>query len=219
MRRDEYGFVCQSSKEDPTYMDGGDTSRATGILALVGSEKDQKLLPLHVIWSGYFVRHPGQIPWNSPQNFSRDQMICLIAGMWRTKQHGFVRKFFFERLKYWLRCQNTHENNGLQKKEGADILWNPSVIWHMILCGRIWWLYWFAPLGYLFQVCDILWNCYVTPQGEQNQIFCIVVVSGLLPLYLKLHPDFDASMNKYWSEWRDQKEIADMIIKFAKGNL
>lgn len=211
--RDEHQIIVQHNPNDPNYKDGGDSSRATGIMALCGSEKDKKIILKHYIGKGLCVRHPYQPRWSDFRNFSRDQLILLVAGLLAAGYYFIVRKIFWSRFRSFFFCQNTHTNDGLKKKfpDGADIL-SPDVIWHMILCGRMWYLYWFFPVGILFQFLVLLFNCFVTPWREQNQTFALMSVSGLLPLYLRLHPDFEKAMKDYWCKWRSQEEVFEKIM-------
>lgn len=216
--RDTWGIIVQHHKIDPNYMDGGDSACRTGIMALVGSKKDAKLTYSFHIGNGLLVRHPIQKINKNPNNFSRDQLIPLVAGMHAGGFHRQVRKVFWSRLKNKFFCQNTHFHPSQKKKEfpdGPDILL-PNVIWHVILCGRMWYLYWLAPIGYLFQILDIIWHVLFASNKEQNQIFCMLSISGLLPIYLAMHPDFHKSMNEYWGGWRDQREIAIAIIEYCR---
>ena len=93
--RDIHGIVVQHAPSDPSYLDGGDSSRSTGILACFGSGKDLAVLRKHCTSRG-FVRHPTQSRWNIPSDFSRDQLGPLLAGIWATEDDDlkeYARKY------------------------------------------------------------------------------------------------------------------------------
>lgn len=198
--RDHLGIIIQHDHADPLYADGGDSSRSTGMLALFGSKEDKIALSFHITAKG-FVRHPRQEKWKDPKDFSRDQLLCLAAGLHASKKSDEVKKHFYRQ--YWKGiCDN------------GDLL-GPEFYFHVILCGRIYWLYFMWPLGILAQVIHIVYTTQIAPRQEQNQTIAMAKVSGLLWLWAWLHPDWKASLDDYWSKYpfRDQKEIADIIIK------
>lgn len=48
------------------------------------------------------VRHPNTNPWN----FTRDQLDCLVAGLYALGEHELIRKLFWAHLKRGFFCQN-----------------------------------------------------------------------------------------------------------------
>lgn len=220
MNRDIYGIVIQTDSYNPNYADGGDSSNRTGILALVGSRLDQELLVKFHVGNGILVRHPFQAIHDDPKTFTRDQLLPYVAGLWSSNKTDLAREIFYAHVKRFFFCQNTHYHPSLLKKEfpdGPDFL-HPGNIWHLILCAKIYWLYWLAPIGYLFQLFDLFWSCFVHPFKEQNQAFSVFTVSGLLPIYKRLHPNLGLAMWQYWSGWRNMREIYRMIAEFLKNN-
>lgn len=200
--RDNNNIIVQHYQNDPLYGenggDGGDSSRSTGIMALFGSRIDQEVIDYHCTDKG-FVRHPKQAPWNDTSNFSRDQLLCLIAGLYKAKKYKKIRREFYRQ--YWKGiCPN------------GDLL-GPEFYWHVILSGKIYFFYWLFPIGYLFQFLHIIWATQIDPDKEQNQTICMTTVSGLLWLWVFMHPYWKTSIRNYWSKWRDQDEIAKHIIK------
>lgn len=199
------GLIVQHDKLISDYRDGGDSSRSTGIMALFGSTKDIEMIFYHWISDG-FVRNPDQRHCSNPDDFSRDQLIPLIAGMKRSNVARIVRYEFWRR-RYWFGlCPN------------GDFL-GPEFYLHMILCGKVWPLYWLVPILYPFQVIHILWMTRVMPDHEQNQTICLAKISGLLWLWKWLHPDWKKSLRDYWGGWRDQMEIAEFIINGIEKKL
>lgn len=216
--RDENQIILQHDIFNRSYADGGDSAARCGIMALCGSYIDQKIIAKFYIGNGYCVRHPLQFPHNSSNTFSRDQAIQYMAGLWRSKYNETANAILKRIISDYCFMSNTHFHPSLVKKEfpqGPDFC-HPGVMWHFILCAKAYRYYWLAPIGYLFQICDLIWACFVKPFDEQNQAFCMFAVSGLLPLYLKMHPDFRLAMSDYWLRWRDQKQIYESIVNLAK---
>lgn len=80
--------------------DGGDSANFTSWRWwLVGQIVDATISPVIQFWTSEGpVRHPVQIPWNNPKNFTRDQSICLTKAstpernrkyFWRLVKRGF----------------------------------------------------------------------------------------------------------------------------------
>jgi hypothetical protein len=90
--------------------DGGDSAMRAGILGLLQKstsvQKNQiPPLPIELYESnGLCVRCPSkeQEPWNSPHNFSRDQLIPLVAGL----SPSAARRVFWSHAKRLFFCQN-----------------------------------------------------------------------------------------------------------------
>jgi len=204
--RDNYAIIVQHYPETPNQGDGGDSSRTTGIMALFGSRIDQIIIETHWTSKG-FVRHPKQHGWDNPRIFSRDQLVCLSAGLWKSKKDWIVKHEFYRQ--YWKGvCPN------------VDLIIDPCFYWHLILCGRIKWLYPLAPIGYLFLLIHILFMTKIRPDAEQNQTICMAAVAGtfFLDLWCFLHPDWIGSLFDYWNGWRDQGEIASHIEESISKN-
>lgn len=215
--RNSAGHIGQHDILNPNYLDFGDCANRTGIMALCGSKQDQKLLTSFYIGNGYCVRHPFQEPHNTANTFSRDQAIPYMAGLYKARYYETANAVLKRIMSNSCFMSNTHFHPSLIKKEfpHEPDFCHPGVIWHFILCAKAYRLYWIAPIGYFFQILDLLWACYVKPFDEQNQNFCMFYVSGLLGLYLRLHPDFDKAMSDYWRGWRDQKEFYEIIVNTA----
>lgn len=215
LKRDKNGFICQHDPNDPNYMDGGDTARITGLMALLDSMPDQLLLPQFEVSPGEYTRHPRQAPWNNPGNFTRDQLTCYVAGLWKAGRHDIAKRALYGVLKRGLRAQNVEKDYPGTKKtfpDGADFI-GPDVLWHLILCAKAYHLYIFAPIGYFFQFLSLLYNVTLGADKEQNQFYCMARVSGLEKLYKALYPNFNKNMESYWGGWRDQMEVASEIQK------
>ncbi len=216
--RDVYNIIMQHDIYGKDKPSGGDSASRTGIMALCGSELDRKLLPLFNNGKGVCVRHPTEPDSCDPRNFTRDQLLCYVAGLWSANDKIYIkdaRKILIAHLLRFGFCQNTHELHTKKAKLAPPDWLHPGNIWHLILCSRAWYLYWFFPIGIVCQFIDILWHCYVDSDQELNQIFCVTSVSGLLPFLVWLHPGFSTNMRRYWCNWRDQKEIYENILKYV----
>ena len=139
--RDSNGIVVQHDPNDPNYMDGGDSARVTGLLSLVGNDKDRLLCSFFVNSNNLGVRHPWQSRNNNdnPNNFTRDQLICLMAGLNKSAL-GLVaaKDLFYSHAKRLFFCQNTHDQQGNKKPwyKSRDPL-HPGHIGLMIQAAQI----------------------------------------------------------------------------------
>lgn len=209
--RDQYGIIIQHNERgtvDPSYMDGGDSARSTGIMALCENYEDRVHLQLFFKFETCDpVRHPYQKPYNDPKEMSRDQLICLSAGCYEptsTVASRSLAKWYDSRKSWFL-------NN--------DLL-SPSHWFHIYCCCHVdrnadLRTILFRYISAVFLLADILWSTKIKPNAEQNQIQCMVIVRGKwwLNLYCKLHPDWKKSVRDYFDSWRDQHEIGEALIK------
>lgn len=133
-----------------------------------------------------YVRHPDE---RGELDFSRDQAMCLMAGLWRQWLNHLVSEKFID---------------------GKDIL-TPSHMGHIRRCqgkDSSWiqdaWLW-----------LDVLWACKVKPDAESNQLLSILMVADkkYLKFYLKNHPDWKKTIKDYWCQWRNEPDLADHMIK------
>jgi hypothetical protein len=194
LKRDSHGIICQHSVLDPNYMDGGDSLRATGIMALCGSQDDKRLLPLFDEALGYLCRHPWQEEWKSVAKTSRDQVVCAVAsGLPRSvKQYledGVVNKDF---LDFGVRLY-------MYKTIGQKA---PA---------------WLRFLGTINLFLSLVWNTKIKPSSEMNQFACICIVMGpwWCDKLMTWHPDIFGNINEYWGAtggWRNQPEIGRALL-------
>lgn len=223
--RDSLNIICQHDPNNPSYCDGGDSARSTGIMATFGSLLDQKNL-----WyfeephgSGLLTRHPTQY---GNDDFTRDQLLPMMSGLQVYDPSGVARRVFWAQARRLFFCQNYMEqfpsSGGMKRRDkgffGRDPL-SPSHIGFMILCAEIWYLYPFLLIAIPWFILDLFFATKVRPRMEQNQIVCMAKVYGLLGLWTKWHPNWKASLHDYWSGWRDQKEIAEFIIQGIQREL
>lgn len=189
IKRDEHGIICQHSLDDPDYMDGGDSLRTTGIMALCGSQEDKALLPKFRTLKGH-VRHPYQTLWAEPSFTSRDQVVCGIASS-PTDAAFYVGKW----------------------KVNKDIL-DPGVRHYIRKCAGME-LYWpWGLLGKSWLFLSLVWNTKIDPDAEMNQFACICIVMGpwWCDKLMTWHPDIFGNINSYWQGWRNQSEIGRALV-------
>jgi hypothetical protein len=224
IKRDYLDIIGQHYKHDPQYLDFGDASRSSGIMATFGPITEYKNL-IHHIDAKRFVRHPNQLPHNDPSNFSRDQLIPLLSGCKKAIDFYYNQSLYEVDKNYIKKSLKANFARATFKYfplfgicQNKDFL-APDTIWHWILCGKMKWLYWYAPLGYLWQILHIIFMTKVNPKHEQNQTICLAYTSGLMKLWVWLHPNWEQSIKDYWCGWRNQEEIAEIIIKGIKEKL
>ena len=197
---------------------GGDSSRSTGLMALFGSQYDQEIVGRFEVppMSGMLCRHPAL--WPRTDDFSRDQLICLMAGNWKAKNYELVRRVFWKHARRGFFCQNYMEQFPNAKTKirenkgffGRDPL-SPSHVGFLILCGRIWFLYPFLLIAFPWFLIDLWYFTKVAPRQEQNQIVCMAKVYGCLKLWASWHPNWENSFLDYFGGWRDQVQLAHFI--------
>ena len=210
MKRDKFGIIIQHDFQDPenaTKYDGGDSISRTGIMAMCGSDLDYINLNIRYFPNdkGEIVRHPFQHPWELYSEMSRDQLVCAAAGM---------AKVPAEKVRHRHRFMHINQ----------DIL-APDVMWFLAICAGHWSRFYFAIPGTMWLILSILWSCYVKPNHELNQILCVCARTHVffLRMLCENHPDWKKNINEYWwtghGHWRDQKPIADALIRHIGGLL
>ncbi len=190
--------------------------------------------------TGICVRCPISIylkdPSNNPKNFTRDQMMCLVAGLASTNNLGIwlnrkvlkatAKRFFFAQNKErdlpgskkypWKHTfhEDSDRNKPLVTKnfDWADPLL-PSHISHLISCSKLYWAYPFHIVGWSMLVLQIIFNSRKI-YAEQNQLQCMVKIAGppFVWLYKLCSPKWKEQTTLYWNV-RCESEYAALIIK------
>ena len=207
--RDNLGFIIQHPRG---YLEGGDSSRSTGLMSMSGSEIDSLLLP-DLEKDGLLTRHPEY----NPNSFTRDQLLPVIAGLYVSSQTSVAKRVFWSHAKRGFFCQNSHDIYGNKKGPFQRDILNPAHIGALAIAARIYPLYLLAPIAWVFLFFDIVWHS-VYSYREQNQIISLVRVYGKFwtKLYTKINKKWVGGTNSYWSGWRDQKEIGEKIVESIK---
>lgn len=209
---DQYGLPKDTGASD--YMD---SARLAGIMAVFDIPGTPDLYNYIAFTSERAVvgvRHPHEFPSNNPNNFTRDQLMCLTAGIRVQKNNGAICDFLYaEACKRGNRAQNMEADvPGSLKKfpNGADLLL-PSNMDHLRRCAG------HEPtfLGTLWLKADIIANGLFTPLGEQNQLICMCVVAGpeYVKMYKKCNKQWRDAIRLYWCGWRQEPELAEIMIK------
>lgn len=134
-----------------------------------------------------YVRHPLERIYD----FSRDQALCLMAGLKKAGLSILVDKKYVD---------------------GKD-LFSPSHMGHVRICQGLkprWyqnaWL-WF----------DVIYSAKVKPLAEPNQLLCMLLVhpdTKYIKFWLKQNKKWEQAIRDYWSGWRGEKELADHMIDY-----
>lgn len=236
IKRDDLGIICQHDIYDSNYMDGGDSSRATGMMALANSIGDQALLEqFEFLQTGLLRRHPHQEQYCDTNNFTRDQLVQFMGGLNKAcKQNtigkssiALARRIFWSHAKRGFFCQNTHDLKGNKKVwwKSRDPL-PPSNIGQMIIVSELKWLYWLLPFCSMWLLIDILFTSYINKiNDENNQIIALCDVYGkwALKLYCWMDSHWDLKLKIYWGlkqeDFRYQPEIAEYLIEYIKEQI
>jgi hypothetical protein len=180
-------FDSRGLPKDNGATDYQDSSRLAGIMAIVGHEKSPDCA--RYIVNGEYRRHPLEYEYD----FSRDQTICLIAGLWAQGHYQMVDRkmvtgkdiFTPAHMGHFRRCANKKSN---------------------IIQDAWLWL-------------DVLWSCFIKPMAEPNQLLCMLFVaeSKYLKFWTKYNKQWEKSISTYWNGWRNESEISGLIIKKVKS--
>jgi hypothetical protein len=206
---------------DPGATDMMDSARLIGMLALFNHPTaDTRLISQYVLPFGEVVRCPmreHETDWSeNGDNCTRDQIICLTAGLYAKDLIGLTLNIHNKAERSNWRSQNIDADKpGSRKKfpDGPD-WYSPAHRNHLRICADK------KPslTGKAWLWADISYACYVDPWHEPNQLICMMVVAG--PKYVQWwkahHPDWKRSLRKYWCEedgaWRGQKVVCDYFI-------
>lgn len=230
-------FSYECAKDQTHYIDFGDSANKIGHLAFCNSLIDQNNLHFFENGNGVMVRHPTQIPWNNPNNCTRDQLIAYAAGCWRAGQNEIVQRLLREHEKRTNilglpLCQNTDDNcpnttkkvtlAGVELFVETDIL-APHHIMFLRICSGDKEAY-KDPIGQLFLQLDIEATTKDVTQ-EKNQLIVMAIVCGRLDLYVQVHDNYKENILFYWDnhvngfDQKDQRQIGEAYIKVIEQEL
>ncbi len=214
--RDSYSIIVQHDPNVPTYADGGDSARGVGLMAMAGSKLDQELLPVFMTADGP-VRHPYQPPhFTNPKNFSRDQLICYMAGLKAAGLTEIAATIFKKLAKRAFFCFNTKDtfNN---TPVFPDILL-PHTIVGLGLAAKSTTALILAPLMYPLVLTDMAYFIIFRKDEESNQSIALYSLYGrpFVKLFNLLHPHLHDNIMSYFSGWRSQPEIGEAIIRYVE---
>jgi len=222
--KDSHGFPVERNG------DGGDSTVRAGILMLTNQHLYGIDISAYEVKDGHFTRHPIQVPWNNPKNFSRDQTLPFIAGLNRQGLHAPVNRFFWERAKHFFFAQNTERDHvgstkypwphefvdldGKYTKRNFDFA-DPLFFNHigaLVIAGRVWQFYLLVPFFLLVHLLMLLFHS-LTNDFEENQMIAECSVYKTLWLYRRVHKRWAEVSLKYWSD-REEAEYHALLREF-----
>jgi hypothetical protein len=169
---------------DTGATDYEDSARLAGMMALF----DHPLAPdltKYVTPEGNYVRHPYGVKYA----FSRDQLMPLIAGLYKQGRKDLIKP-------------NT-------KPENKDWM-SPSHKDHVSRCsgGKDSWV------GLAWLYLDIMWHSHLDILAEPNQLIAMLMVAG--PSYVRLwkrsQKNWRQAITVYWAGWRGEADFAQFLI-------
>ena len=214
--------------------DQGDSAVREGLLALT-ADTYTDVASYESSW-GMLCRSPNQYPWNNSLNFTRDQLLPLVAGLNARGKHDVIRRVFVMHLLRLGFCQDFQRDKpGTWKKPWPSTYINdhgqavsksfdfadpllPNHWWVLIKGGKLWPLYMLYPFCFFFVLISILGSG--LPNTEQNQIVSELSMhpNFVTKLYVLLNPKWNTSNYEYWQS-RDEVEYAERIEAWIKTRL
>lgn len=161
-----------------------DSAMFNGLIALF--EYDSRVNFGHFIFGppNKYIRHP----YRTKYNFSRDQYLCLIAGIYK------------QNIPYWI------NENWI---DGNDFL-SPSDHAHTRRCQDL--------QATKFQDAwfwaELWFSAKFKPMDELNQLFAKMMVADkkFMKWYCKTNPKWSDSLRAYWCGWRQEKDFCEHMI-------
>ena len=209
--------------KDNGASDWADSARLAGLLSLVDPEFPAYRCQAYVAWDDDSCqvvarRHPistdnGANNW---KNFTRDQLMCLAAGLYKADKKYSTDLLYHAARKRWYRAQNIESDvPGTLKKfpNGADLL-TPSHMGHLRRGSGVD----ATELQDLWLKADIIAHNMLTPLAESNQLICMVVMAG--PEFVRLfkqNKQWKEAIRLYWCGWRNEPELAEKIINYLES--
>lgn len=195
MKFDRYGLP-----RDTGASDFQDSARAAGLCVLfdLHPEIDLTMYSSNTttdVRTRKYFRHPHE----SIYSMSRDQTICLFAGLWKQKLFHLVNPNY-----------NTE----------GDLV-SPAVRGHFRRCARLD-SNWFQDA---WLMADVYVHAWITPLGESNQLISMMMVADVkfLKAWCKLNKNWKKSITEYWSEgpgaWRNEPELANKMISVIEEKI
>ena len=182
---DRYALPRDSGSSDKQ-----DSARLAG-LAVLFDLYEGIPLDMYVIKKGHYVRHPHEYIYS----MSRDQTICLFAGLWKQKRFDLIDPDY-----------NTE----------GDLV-SPGVRGHFKRCARFD-SSWFQDA---WLMADVYVHAWINPLSEPNQLIAQMMVAD--PKYMrawcKLNKKWNESIWSYWCGWRGERELAEKMISVIEERI
>lgn len=215
--RDSNGYPLDQT------LDGGDSCVRAGILSMCREQYRSH----HYVFEKQGMRHPSQVPWNNRKNFSRDQLLLLLAGNIPTGFTHYNKDLFYSHLKRFFFAQNFERDHvGTTKKpwpHKVDGKWRyfdfadpllPNHIGCLIIAGRIVWAYPALVLCYPWHLLSIYLHS-LGKHHEENQMIAECYIYGTLRLYRSWHKNWLSISREYWAK-RNEIEYHNMLVKLVE---
>lgn len=192
MKFDRYGLPSDFGSTDKQ-----DSARAAGLCVLfdLHPEIDLTMYTSKLTNERKYFRHPHE----SIYSMSRDQTICLFAGMWKQKLFDLIDPNY--------------------ATEG-DLV-SPAVRGHFRRCRRLD-SNWFQDA---WLMADVYAHAWFNPTGEPNQLISMLMVADpkFLRAWCKLNKHWRTSIQIYWymgeGAWRGERELGEKMIKVIEEKI
>lgn len=205
-------------------LDGGDSAVRAGILSMGNYSLRPNVLHYTTL-EGDALRHPSQPPWNSPKNFSRDQLMVLTAGFVAAGYRP--RVFFYRALKRFFFAQNFERDYPGTTKypwpHRVDGKWRlfdfadpllPNHVGALVIAGRVIWAYPLLLIGFPFHILSLVFHAR-SSHHEESQMIAECYIYGTLKLYRNIKPGWKEVSKKYWGK-RNEIEYHEMLVKLVE---
>jgi hypothetical protein len=202
---------------DTGASDCADSSRLAGMMALANHPEavDCALYLVGVKDTGFLQarRHTTDTHnlANDPRTFSRDQLLCLAAGLAKQNKLMALQDLYYAAVKRGNVAQNDLQDDGSLKPYGADWI-APHMMGAMAVASAI------KPKLSLYEDiwlrAHIKFDKHFNSMGELNQLLAVCFMAG--PKYVVLFrtslPFYKDAIRAYWGGWRGEPELGEMII-------
>lgn len=217
-------FDSNGLPKDTGASDYADSARLAAMMVMVDHPLMTREKLLTYSLDNWFngVRYPHEDPTgnkssNNPKNYTRDQEICIAAALLKMSCPVPTLRLLGELRRRRYRGQNVEKDiPGSTKKfpDGAD-LFLPHHVNHMRICANENSLI----IGKIFLAADVIFNAIFSPRRESNQILCMLMTAG--PRWVKFYklvtPQWKLAIEDYWCGWRNEPELAQMLIDKVKS--
>lgn len=194
---------------DSGASDSQDSARLAGMLAIAGIDNH---CSAYMIDAGDSLlvgtRHPTDEfnGANNPNKFSRDQTMCLVAGLPSTLAYDL----YAGAKRRGNRAQNWQEDDGSRKWYGADWL-NPFEM--EVLEMRAGYRRKLSLWARVIMLTELTLKRLFDSKGEPNQLIAKCYIANELPTLKRLWPTWREAINDYWCGWRGEPELAAKLIE------
>jgi hypothetical protein len=190
-----------------------DSSRLAGMMVIAKHPQAPDCSQYFI--NGQPVRFPFPDPANAnsnnPRMFSRDQMICLAAGLMLQGHKDLIASMHKNALKSLCRAPNNLNDDGSKKWFGGDFIL-PHIMGALKVAAGL------KPKLNIFERLllriDLWQNNRFSPLREPNQLMAVCVMAGpeAIQLLKKSNPQWQQAVNEYWAlSYRNESELAQML--------